>query len=130
MSYDKFADPSQVQIVPKDYFIFNVPIYKMFNEKFAVFVMSIRPFSGELGISIAPSTMKGTNVKQSVVEKGAKIYDYTKELSSNLIYSECIKLKEYMEEGETAKWQRHTRVFNAIHKGLEELGFKNIIKKE
>lgn len=98
MSYDKFADPSQVQIVPKDYFIFNVPIYKMFNEKFAVFVMSIRPFSGELGISIAPSSMKGTNVKQSVVEKGAKIYDYTKELSSNLIYSECIKLKEYMED--------------------------------
>lgn len=97
MSYQNNVDPSKVQIVPKDYFIFNVPIYKMFNERSAVFVMSIRPFSGDLGISIAPSTLKGNSGKQSVVEKGTKIYDYTKEITSNIIYSECIKLKEYME---------------------------------
>ena len=46
------------------------------------------------------------------------------------IYSTIQALKEYFEEGEDAKWQRHTRIFNAIHKGLEELGFKNVIKKE
>lgn len=46
------------------------------------------------------------------------------------IYSAIQALKEYFEEGEDAKWQRHTRIFNAIHKGLEELGFRNVIKKE
>lgn len=46
------------------------------------------------------------------------------------IYSTIQALKEYFEEGEAAKWQRHTRIFNAIHKGLDELGFKNVIKKE
>ena len=46
------------------------------------------------------------------------------------IYSTIQALKEYFEEGETAKWARHTRIFNAIHKGLEELGFKNVIKRE
>ena len=46
------------------------------------------------------------------------------------IYSTIQALKEYFEEGEDAKWARHTRIFNAIHKGLEELGFKNVIKKE
>ena len=46
------------------------------------------------------------------------------------IYSTVQALKEYFEEGETAKWERHTRIFNAIHKGLQDLGFKNVIKKE
>ena len=46
------------------------------------------------------------------------------------IYSTIQALKEYFEEGEEAKWARHTRIFNAIHKGLDELGFKNVIKKE
>lgn len=46
------------------------------------------------------------------------------------IYAATQALKEYFLEGEQAKWARHTRVFNAIHKGLSELGFKNAIKKE
>ena len=46
------------------------------------------------------------------------------------IYAAAQALNEYFSEGETAKWQRHTRVFNALHNGLEALGFKNIIKKE
>lgn len=46
------------------------------------------------------------------------------------IYATLEALKEYWAEGETAKWERHTRVFNAIHKGLDELGFKDVIKRE
>lgn len=46
------------------------------------------------------------------------------------IYATIQALKEYFEEGEEAKWARHTRVFNAIHKGLDELGFKEAIKRE
>lgn len=46
------------------------------------------------------------------------------------IYATIQALKEYNEEGETAKWERHTRVFNAINKGLDELGFKQVIKPE
>lgn len=46
------------------------------------------------------------------------------------VYAAIQGLKEYFKEGEVAKWQRHTRVFNAIHKGLEELGFKDYIKRE
>ena len=33
-------------------------------------------------------------------------------------------------EGEEAKWARHTRVFNAINEGLDELGFRQVIKPE
>ncbi len=39
-------------------------------------------------------------------------------------------IQEYFEEGEEAKWKRHIRVFEAIHRGLEELGFQDIIKRE
>ncbi len=39
-------------------------------------------------------------------------------------------MKEYFAEGEEAKWARHTRVFNAIHKGLAELGFKDVIRRD
>ena len=46
------------------------------------------------------------------------------------IYSTIQALKEYWAEGEQAKWARHTRVFNAIHEGLDELGFKDVIKRE
>lgn len=46
------------------------------------------------------------------------------------IYAAIQGLKEYFAEGEEAKWARHTRVFEAIHEGLAELGFKNVIKRE
>lgn len=46
------------------------------------------------------------------------------------IYAARQALKEYFDEGEEAKWARHLRVFNAIHEGLAELGFKNVIKRE
>ena len=46
------------------------------------------------------------------------------------IYATIQALKEYWEEGEEAKWARHTRVFEAIHRGLDELGFKDVIKRE
>lgn len=46
------------------------------------------------------------------------------------IYATLQALKEYFAEGETEKWNRHTRVFNAIHEGLDELGFKQLIKRE
>ena len=46
------------------------------------------------------------------------------------IYATIQALKEYFEEGEDAKWARHTRVFEAIHRGLDELGFKDIISRE
>jgi 2-aminoethylphosphonate-pyruvate transaminase len=46
------------------------------------------------------------------------------------IYATIQALKEYWAEGEEAKWARHTRVFEAIHAGLDELGFKDMIKRE
>lgn len=46
------------------------------------------------------------------------------------IYATIQALKEYWAEGEEAKWARHTRVFNAINKGLDELGFLQVIKPE
>lgn len=46
------------------------------------------------------------------------------------VYSTVKALEEYFEEGEEAKWARHTRVFEAIHAGIDELGFKDIIKRE
>lgn len=46
------------------------------------------------------------------------------------IYATIQALKEYFEEGEDAKWARHTRVHNAIQNGLNELGFKQVIKRE
>lgn len=46
------------------------------------------------------------------------------------IYATMQALKEYWAEGEQGKWARHTRVFEAIHKGLDELGFKDVIKRE
>ena len=46
------------------------------------------------------------------------------------IYATIQALKEYWAEGEESKWARHTRVFNAIHDGLDALGFKDVIKRE
>ena len=46
------------------------------------------------------------------------------------IYATIQALKEYHEEGEEAKWARHTRVFDAINKGLDELGFRQVIRPE
>lgn len=46
------------------------------------------------------------------------------------IYATKQAIKEYFEEGEQAKWERHLQVFEAIHKGIEELGFQDVIKRE
>ncbi|WP_296707638.1 2-aminoethylphosphonate aminotransferase [Eubacterium sp.] len=46
------------------------------------------------------------------------------------VYATIQALKEYFEEGEEAKWARHTRVFNAIREGALKLGFKEVIKEE
>lgn len=46
------------------------------------------------------------------------------------IYATRQALNEYFEEGEAAKWARHTRVFNAIHEELDLLGFRDYIKPE
>ena len=43
------------------------------------------------------------------------------------IYATIQALKEYFEVGEEAKFARHRRVFEAIHKGVAELGFKTVI---
>lgn len=46
------------------------------------------------------------------------------------VYAAVQGLKEYFAEGEKAKWERHKRVFEAIHAGLDELGFKDVIRRE
>lgn len=46
------------------------------------------------------------------------------------IYAAIQALKEYWAEGEDAKWARHTRVFDAIHEGLDSLGFRDVIRRE
>ena len=46
------------------------------------------------------------------------------------VYAAVQGLKEYFAEGETAKRERHKRVFEAIHAGLDELGFKDVIRRE
>lgn len=46
------------------------------------------------------------------------------------IYAARQALDEYFGEGEDAKWQRHLSVFEAIHEGLDRLGFQDIIKRE
>jgi 2-aminoethylphosphonate-pyruvate transaminase len=43
------------------------------------------------------------------------------------IYATIQALKEYFEEGEQAKFARHHAVYEAIHKGLDELGFETVI---
>ena len=46
------------------------------------------------------------------------------------IYAARQALDEYFAEGEEAKWDRHTRVMNAIHDGLAALGFREAIRRE
>ncbi len=46
------------------------------------------------------------------------------------IYSTIQALKEYWEEGEEAKFRRHREVFEAIHEGLDALGFKDVIRRD
>lgn len=46
------------------------------------------------------------------------------------IYAARQAIKEYFAEGESGKWARHQRVSLAIHRGLEELGFRDVIRRE
>ncbi len=46
------------------------------------------------------------------------------------IYATRQALDEYFAEGEEAKWARHTRVFEALHEGIKELGLKDMIRRE
>jgi 2-aminoethylphosphonate-pyruvate transaminase len=47
-----------------------------------------------------------------------------------VIYAAKQAMREYFAEGEQAKWARHTRVMDAIHQGLERLGFREVIRRE
>ena len=46
------------------------------------------------------------------------------------IYAAKQALIEYFEEGEDAKWARHTRVMNAIRAGIDELGFREALSRD
>ena len=46
------------------------------------------------------------------------------------VYAARQALSEYFAEGEQAKWERHQRVFSAIHRGLDRLGFQDVIRRE
>ncbi len=46
------------------------------------------------------------------------------------IYSTIQAIKEYFEEGEQAKFARHRAVFEAIHRGLEELGLRSAVRRD
>ena len=46
------------------------------------------------------------------------------------VYAARQALDEYFAEGEQAKWARHTRVFSAIHRNLDALGFRDYIRRD
>lgn len=46
------------------------------------------------------------------------------------VYAAVQAVREYFQEGEQNRWARHNRVFAAIQKGLDELGFKDAIRRE
>lgn len=46
------------------------------------------------------------------------------------VYAAIQALKEYFEEGEAAKFARHKRVMEAIHRGLEEMGLREAISRD
>lgn len=46
------------------------------------------------------------------------------------IYAAKQAIKEYYEEGEEAKWKRHLRVMEAIHRGEDDIGLKEALKRE
>lgn len=43
------------------------------------------------------------------------------------IYATIQALKEYFAEGEESKFARHRRVYEAIHRGIDKLGFETVI---
>lgn len=45
------------------------------------------------------------------------------------IYALRQAIKEYWEEGEQARWERITKCWEAIHKGIEEIGLESVIDK-
>ncbi|UCG06567.1 MAG: 2-aminoethylphosphonate aminotransferase [Desulfobacterales bacterium] len=47
-----------------------------------------------------------------------------------VIYALRQAINEYFEEGEQARWERLTKCWEAIHKGLEEIGLESVIDKE
>jgi 2-aminoethylphosphonate-pyruvate transaminase len=46
------------------------------------------------------------------------------------VYATKQAIIEYFAEGEMPKYERHLRVWGAIHEGLERLGFRDIIRRE
>lgn len=46
------------------------------------------------------------------------------------IYATIQALKEYFAEGEEAKFARHRRVYEAIHRGIDKLGLATVIDKK
>jgi len=46
------------------------------------------------------------------------------------IYATIQALKEYFAEGEEAKFARHHRVYEAIHRGIDKLGLKTVIDRK
>ena len=46
------------------------------------------------------------------------------------VYALKQAIKEYQEEGEQARYQRITQCWEAVHKGLEEIGLDTVIDKE
>ena len=46
------------------------------------------------------------------------------------IYATMQALKEYFEVGEEAKFARHHRVIDAIHKGLADMGLREVIRRD
>ena len=46
------------------------------------------------------------------------------------IYAARQALAEYFEEGEQNKWERHKRVMEAIHRGEEELGLREMLDRK
>ena len=46
------------------------------------------------------------------------------------IYATIQALKEYFAEGETEKFARHRRVYEAIHSGLDKLGMETVINRD
>ena len=45
------------------------------------------------------------------------------------IYALEQAIREYWQEGETARWERLTRCWEAIHRGLEEMGLQSVIDR-
>ncbi|MCI9533527.1 MAG: 2-aminoethylphosphonate aminotransferase [Lachnospiraceae bacterium] len=45
------------------------------------------------------------------------------------LYAARQALFEYFNEGEAEKWERHKRIMRAIHKGLDKLGFQEVLSR-